>query len=571
MQGQGLKLTRGSVHIVRFLGNGGTGMVYLARLVGINGVGRDVVIKQAREGAYAYEQCLNDEAHLLGILQGHPRIIAVLDHGHRELEGGITVPYLMLEYGGVPLSAVKHACGGSIEPGLGTHIALEVLRALAWAHAHEIVHRDIKPANVLISRHGEVKLIDFGIAKASIIRQATTEVKTVKGTTSYLAPEMVRQEKLDGRADLWGVGVMLYEMLSGRLPWISNQESDNDYKNEIKRLIVSEPPPPLPESVPMALAAIVFRFLEKKREDRYADANEAIKALLEAGTSLPAQVAEIELGQHAQAAEQPLSRNNSPDSSSVTVPVSADKRAPQSLVAYRLPSSNSSMEVSMSSDEISLSSNSDESWTSNSGDARSLRVRNARAEVETTDVVAESPAQPATNKRRVSWPAVAALVLMAITGGAFTVRGTRGAQAESLAPARQRLVTVSKPPATGTPSASRTPSGSPIAVAPAAPLAGRPSSAPVPETLERSVSHTAGKASLSVVVVPAGSYVSLDGRSPVHAPSQFANLRAGRHVLRAGSGRGKLSQERQVQLSEGTNSVRIELLTQPAGPNPFEE
>ncbi|HWW45940.1 MAG TPA: protein kinase, partial [Acidimicrobiia bacterium] len=135
------------------------------------------------------------------------------------------------------------------------------------------VHRDVKPANVLVSEDGRVKVTDFGIAKAASLRDDLTSTGTVLGTARYLAPEQLRGDPTDARVDVYATGLLLYEMLAGRLPF----SGDTDMATALARLTV--PPAPLPAGVPRGLAAIVARCLADDPSDRYPTAGALADAL----------------------------------------------------------------------------------------------------------------------------------------------------------------------------------------------------------------------------------------------------------------------------------------------------
>ena len=154
-------------------------------------------------------------------------------------------------------------------------IAEQASRGLAEAHAKGIVHRDIKPANLFITDNGLVKVLDFGVAK--LVEQARlTRVESMVGTISYMSPEQVRGEDVDHRADIWSLGVVLYEALSGRLPFEGNQAH-----TMILSILESTPTNlrELEPSIPQELVNIVHQCLEKNARSRYRDTNELVADL----------------------------------------------------------------------------------------------------------------------------------------------------------------------------------------------------------------------------------------------------------------------------------------------------
>src|SRR5262245_8638044 len=168
---------------------------------------------------------------------------------------------------------------GAVDPWVAANIAAQVAGALAVAHAAGLVHRDIKPANILLSEDGRVKVGDFGIAKAAESADLTQEGSFL-GTAKYLAPEQVEAKHVDGRTDLYSLGVVLYEMLCGRVPF----EGDSSSATALARLHGDPPRPRLVKAgVPRALEAITMRLLARDPAARYPTATDARAALLGAG------------------------------------------------------------------------------------------------------------------------------------------------------------------------------------------------------------------------------------------------------------------------------------------------
>jgi eukaryotic-like serine/threonine-protein kinase len=168
---------------------------------------------------------------------------------------------------------------GPIEPWTAANIAAQVAGALDVAHAAGLVHRDIKPANILLSEDGRVKVGDFGIAKAAESADLTQEGSFV-GTAKYLAPEQVESKPVDGRTDLYSLGIVLYEMLTGRVPF----EGDSSSATALARLH-QDPlrPRQIRPGIPRALEAITMRLLARSPDDRYATAADVRAELLGAG------------------------------------------------------------------------------------------------------------------------------------------------------------------------------------------------------------------------------------------------------------------------------------------------
>ncbi|MFG2824093.1 protein kinase [Kitasatospora sp. NPDC048365] len=211
----------------------------------------------------------------------HPRIVTVFDSGVdqgspylvMELVDGITLGRLIAQTGPLP---VERAVG----------IAAAVLEALAAAHGQGLVHRDIKPGNIMITADGGVKVVDFGIARAgSSSGQQLTQTHAVLGTAAYLSPEQAQAAPVDGRSDLYAVGCVLVEMLTGAPPFTADTPVAIAFKH------VTEYPVPVSvhrPDVPPALDAAVLRLLAKNPDDRPADAGRALAELLAAVPAAPA-------------------------------------------------------------------------------------------------------------------------------------------------------------------------------------------------------------------------------------------------------------------------------------------
>jgi WD40 repeat protein/tRNA A-37 threonylcarbamoyl transferase component Bud32 len=245
----------GRYEILRPLGQGAFGAVYEARDTEL---GRHVAIKILRRRRDAEERLLalfKAEAELVARLN-HPNIVTLHDFGTRS-----GAPYLVLELLRGETLAARLARGH-----LGAHEAVEVMiqlaRGLGHAHQAGVIHRDLKPSNVFLRSDGQVKILDFGLARLH------GEPEGRAGTAAYMAPEQRRGDPQDARTDLFSLGVLLYEMLSGRLPFASDTA------------------PPLGEDVPGVLSAIVSRSLVPHPAGRFQSAEELALALVTAERSL---------------------------------------------------------------------------------------------------------------------------------------------------------------------------------------------------------------------------------------------------------------------------------------------
>jgi predicted ATPase len=252
------------------LGQGGMGAVYLAHDTLLE---RDVAVKllnQAGLGTQGRARLLREAQSAARL--NHPNIIAIYDAGQAD-----DAPYIVMEL--VPGRSLHEQPPASLEQSLA--IARQVCAALQHAHAHGIIHRDLKPENVLISEDGQAKLSDFGLARSLASR--VSQEGAISGTVYYLAPEQALGQELDGRTDLYALGVMLYEMTTGLLPFTA----DDPIAVITQHLYAPVVPPrahnPL---IPPRLEALILRLLSKQPADRPPDAA-AVLAELEAISLAP--------------------------------------------------------------------------------------------------------------------------------------------------------------------------------------------------------------------------------------------------------------------------------------------
>jgi hypothetical protein len=264
---------QGRYRVDALLGVGGMGGVFKAHHLGL---GQDVAIKvlrpSMRAGTIAPAR-FEREARSASRLD-HPSCVRVNDFG--ELEDG--TKFLVMEL--LSGEELKNRLGVAWDPARAIDVALQILSGLAHAHARGVVHRDLKPENVLLTvdHRGQllVKLVDFGIAKLLEGDEADpklTRTGMLFGTPRYMSPEQAGGGKVDARTDLYAVGLLLYEMLCGRPPFVATDVAS------IMRMHVLVPPPALPPGVPNALAAVVMKLLAKSPADRFASAEETIAAL----------------------------------------------------------------------------------------------------------------------------------------------------------------------------------------------------------------------------------------------------------------------------------------------------
>ncbi len=285
------------------LGRGGMAEVHLSRDTRL---GRLVAVKMLRADLArdpVFQARFRREAHSAAALN-HPAVVAVYDTGEDSFaaQSGATarVPYIVMEYvegrtgkellqevaaRGGDGAATGHAGHGHDDgygdhgrptTGLGVQGAVEitagVLTALDYSHRQGIIHRDIKPANVMITPTGQVKVMDFGIARALADTSATmTQTSAVIGTAQYLSPEQARGETVDARTDLYSTGCLLFELLTGRPPFVGDSPVSIAYQH-----VREVPPPPstFAPDLPDAIDRVVLKALAKDRDDRYDDAEQ---------------------------------------------------------------------------------------------------------------------------------------------------------------------------------------------------------------------------------------------------------------------------------------------------------
>lgn len=270
--GVGQELAQGRYVIEELIGEGGMAVVYRATDTSLDRVVAVKTMNAAVATVPGNRERFRREARMMARLS-EPHVVAVHDVGEESL-GGALVPFFVMEYvRGRNLGAYLRERPGGLSLDQSLRITAEVLMALAASHAQGMVHRDIKPANVLVAEGGSVKVTDFGIARALSqdgAGTALTGTGIVIGTPHYMAPEQFEgRGGVDERADLYAVGVMLFELLTGTVPF------DADTGNAIGYQHCTMTPPTLAEEgadVPSTVEDIVARALAKRREDRFADA-----------------------------------------------------------------------------------------------------------------------------------------------------------------------------------------------------------------------------------------------------------------------------------------------------------
>jgi serine/threonine-protein kinase len=257
----------GEYRIVDFLGAGGMGEVYRALHSKIGRVAAVKVLTQATQSSGFVERFFN-EARIQASLQ-HPNVATLYDFC--EVQGQ---PCIIMEYvDGETISERIAAFRAPLPLSETVYVFEKVCEAIDYVHRHGVIHRDIKSNNIKISSQGQVKLLDFGIAKAQNAQQQLTQVGSVIGTLQYLAPELIRGGAADASGDIWALGVLLYEMVTGRTPF--DAETVGDLCDRIGRVQYA-PPAQVNPGVPREVSAVITRCLRKSPAERYRTAGELL-------------------------------------------------------------------------------------------------------------------------------------------------------------------------------------------------------------------------------------------------------------------------------------------------------
>ncbi|MFC1410258.1 protein kinase [Streptacidiphilus sp. N1-12] len=273
-EGAGRTVGHGRYLLRDLLGQGGMATVHLADDTVLD---RPVAVKSmlgdmSREPSF--RERFRREAQAVARLN-HTNIVAVYDSGEDVNDDGVHVPFIVMEYveGGSLSSVLRDdiAAHGAMPTDKALKITADVLAALAASHEQGLVHRDIKPANVMLTRRGVVKVMDFGIARAMQSGVTSmTQTGMVVGTPQYLSPEQALGKAVDARSDLYSVGCLLFELLTGRLPFESDSALGMAYQH-----VQETPPPPssFNAAVPPGVDALVAQALRKDPAHRFQDAD----------------------------------------------------------------------------------------------------------------------------------------------------------------------------------------------------------------------------------------------------------------------------------------------------------
>ncbi|MGB8946551.1 MAG: Stk1 family PASTA domain-containing Ser/Thr kinase [Streptomyces sp.] len=260
----------GRYELGQVLGRGGMAEVYLAHDTRL---GRTVAVKTLRVDLArdpSFQARFRREAQSAASLN-HPAIVAVYDTGEDYVDG-VSIPYIVMEYvDGSTLRELLHS-GRKLLPERAMEMTIGILQALEYSHRNGIVHRDIKPANVMLTRNGQVKVMDFGIARAMGDSGMTmTQTAAVIGTAQYLSPEQAKGEQVDARSDLYSTGCLLYELLTVRPPFVGDSPVAVAYQH-----VREEPQAPsvFDGEITPEMDAIVLKALTKDPDYRYQSADD---------------------------------------------------------------------------------------------------------------------------------------------------------------------------------------------------------------------------------------------------------------------------------------------------------
>ena len=260
------------------------GRYLIESLIGVGGManvyrGQDTQTGNAVAVKVLKEEFLDNE-ELVRRFKNESKAISILDHPNIVKVYDVSVSdkmqYIVMEYiDGITLKEYLKQRGGALTWKETVHFATQILGALEHAHSKGIVHRDVKPQNIMLLANGSIKMMDFGIARFSRAQSQTVSDKAI-GSVHYISPEQAKGDHTDGRTDIYSVGVMMYEMLSGHLPF------DGSGTVSIAIMQISEKPKPLAQvapNVPEGLRQITEKAMEKDPDDRYQSAAEMLQAI----------------------------------------------------------------------------------------------------------------------------------------------------------------------------------------------------------------------------------------------------------------------------------------------------
>ncbi len=258
--------------LLEVIGAGGMAVVYKARCHRLNRLVAVKILKADLAQDAEFRRRFHDESQAVAMLS-HPNIVAVYDVSHSD-----DLDYIVMELiDGITLKQYMQKKGPSLNWREALHFITQIMRALSHAHSRGIIHRDIKPHNLMVLRDGSVKVSDFGIARITSAHQSTLTQEAL-GSVHYISPEQARGSHIDARSDIYSAGVVLYEMITGRLPF----EGETPVAVAIQHInSIPLSPRELDPELPEALEAITMKAMAPDPDERYLNADEMLADLEE--------------------------------------------------------------------------------------------------------------------------------------------------------------------------------------------------------------------------------------------------------------------------------------------------
>ena len=266
------KLLDNRYEILERIGTGGMAVVYKARCHRLNRLVAIKILKEELAQDAEFRRRFHDESQAVAMLS-HPNIMAVYD-----VSKSGDVDYIVMELlEGITLKQYMQKKGGKLSWKESLHFIIQIMKALSHAHSRGIIHRDIKPHNIMVLRDGSIKVADFGIARLTSASQNTMTQEAL-GSVHYISPEQARGSHIDARSDIYSAGVVLYEMLTGRLPY----EGDSPVAVAIQHInSIPLSPRELEPGIPEALEAITLKAMASDVNQRYISADAMLADLEE--------------------------------------------------------------------------------------------------------------------------------------------------------------------------------------------------------------------------------------------------------------------------------------------------
>ena len=266
------KLLDNRYEVLERIGTGGMAVVFKGRDHRLNRLVAIKILKDDLAKDAEFRRRFHDESQAVAMLS-HPNIMAVYDVSRSE-----QAEYIVMELiDGITLKQYMQRKGGPLSWKESLHFITQIMKALSHAHGRGIIHRDIKPQNIMVLRDGSIKVTDFGIARLASAAQSTLTQEAL-GSVHYISPEQARGSRIDGRSDIYSAGVVLYEMLTGRLPF----EGDTPVSVAIQHInSIPLPPRELNPDIPEALETITMKAMAPRVENRYRSADDMLYDLEE--------------------------------------------------------------------------------------------------------------------------------------------------------------------------------------------------------------------------------------------------------------------------------------------------